>query len=210
VSDLLDPAPAPSWATPIVQPLPLAKFMDADCPSPFGHHVELNCVVNRRGHKMVSAKCSQCGLFTTYIKHAELNSVLGVHIDDVGITTDNRCGSCSGDGCNICCEQCERCRRFRPTHRHHTAPSALFPDANLWPVVDLCEECHTHWHRVMTPGMRRKPTPVANHLRPEWDDYHNAKAKRQALDHHYGCECPKCALLEHTINNFHERYGWTA
>jgi hypothetical protein len=47
---------------------------------------------------------------------------------------------------------CEHCSA-RGVDFHHTAPSAMFADAHLWPIVLLCPACHHEWHRVVTPQL---------------------------------------------------------
>lgn len=42
---------------------------------------------------------------------------------------------------------CERCGKEGPVQGHHMAPHAYFADANEWPLIDLCQGCHTEWHQ---------------------------------------------------------------
>jgi len=41
---------------------------------------------------------------------------------------------------------CAVCGHKGPTEQHHLAPRALFVNANLWPVVEVCAACHDEWH----------------------------------------------------------------
>jgi hypothetical protein len=47
---------------------------------------------------------------------------------------------------------CERCGSDDDTQYHHMAPRELFPDAEEWPGVYLCQPCHTRYHQIMTPA----------------------------------------------------------
>lgn len=44
--------------------------------------------------------------------------------------------------------RCARCGNLG-AELHHWAPSAIFNDADLWPMSPLCRECHTTWHAAM-------------------------------------------------------------
>jgi len=50
-------------------------------------------------------------------------------------------------------EKCERCGQLG-VELHHWAPYHLFgDDSESWPKSKLCRECHTLWHKVVTPYM---------------------------------------------------------
>lgn len=63
---------------------------------------------------------------------------------------------------------CARCGDDTYTELHHWAPKHLFsdlvvnrdghltPEYESWPTAWLCQECHRHWHRIVTPDMHRK------------------------------------------------------
>ena len=53
---------------------------------------------------------------------------------------------------------CDRCGENAFLQRHHWAPRALFgwDEAETWPTSDLCQNCHSTWHRIVTPNIRRK------------------------------------------------------
>jgi hypothetical protein len=54
-------------------------------------------------------------------------------------------------------ERCEHCGGKDGVEYHHWAPRHLFgPTADKWPGAFLCGDCHTHWHRIVTPDMSRK------------------------------------------------------
>lgn len=59
---------------------------------------------------------------------------------------------------------CVRCRTTVPCDGHHIAPRALFPDADEWPILPLCDTCHRRWHTIMTPGLCT-PYDAAEHAR---------------------------------------------
>lgn len=42
---------------------------------------------------------------------------------------------------------CERCGLEGLVQGHHIAPHQYFRDANDWPLMDLCQSCHTEWHQ---------------------------------------------------------------
>jgi hypothetical protein len=37
---------------------------------------------------------------------------------------------------------CSHCRKTRLCEMHHTAMQAAFADADEWPIIPLCDECH--------------------------------------------------------------------
>ena len=43
-------------------------------------------------------------------------------------------------------------------HRHHVAPVEIFGrvEADCWPVIPLCADCHDRWHAAMGIGRRRR------------------------------------------------------
>lgn len=48
------------------------------------------------------------------------------------------------------------CGAFAICHMHHVAPRALFgEEADRWPVVYLCQPCHSRWHSAVTPTLTR-------------------------------------------------------
>lgn len=56
---------------------------------------------------------------------------------------------------------CQVCGKTGPTHRHHWAPTSIFPD---WPwenLVFLCEEHHNEWHNRMRAHGLRWPHKLA-------------------------------------------------
>lgn len=48
---------------------------------------------------------------------------------------------------------CLRCRETKVCQIHHIAPRKLFRDADSWPQIPLCQQCHSEWHAVVTPGL---------------------------------------------------------
>ena len=45
---------------------------------------------------------------------------------------------------------CQVCKQRPSVATHHTAPREYFGDeADLWPKIRVCEECHRRWHSVM-------------------------------------------------------------
>lgn len=44
---------------------------------------------------------------------------------------------------------CERCGKTGPVQGHHVAPREYFADANDWPQIDLCQDCHREWHQTI-------------------------------------------------------------
>lgn len=52
---------------------------------------------------------------------------------------------------------CQRCAELG-IEVHHTSPREVFgDDADNWPLIDLCRECHAEWHERMNAwaGKRR-------------------------------------------------------
>jgi hypothetical protein len=82
----------------------------------------------------------------------------------------------------------------------------MFKDSDYWPVVSLCRLCHQEWHRVMTPGMRYNPAPVAAHLKAEWDAYRKALDWFRNCKHDYFCECEKCVDARQIRVAWFDRY----
>ena len=51
---------------------------------------------------------------------------------------------------------CSVCQAARPLEVHHLAPRNVFRDeADLWPTVEVCRECHERWHRLMDGAIDR-------------------------------------------------------
>lgn len=199
---------APGYVPPPDPPMSAQEMAHGECLDGAPHRVELLATVSRSNVKMIRAHCWACDASTTYIKHTEVADLFGRDVASVPVERSNACTWCDATGCALCCPvPCERCRRYKPTHRHHTAPRALFEDADYWPIVSLCQECHTYWHQVMTPNLRRNLAPVAAHLRNEWDDYHLAQRKLIALSHDFYCLCAVCGRWRVIVERFHERYG---
>lgn len=63
------------------------------------------------------------------------------------------------------CQRCGATEDEQTLHGHHTSPRALFPDADAWPVVVLCQPCHSRWHSTVTPGLRRSAAVKAQEAR---------------------------------------------
>jgi hypothetical protein len=51
---------------------------------------------------------------------------------------------------------CSRCRLTRMCEMHHTAMQAAFPDADEWPVIPLCDECHGRWTKGYESYVQRR------------------------------------------------------
>ena len=49
--------------------------------------------------------------------------------------------------------ECAHCKQETLVERHHWAPRHLFEDADDWPTANLCQPCHSLWHRIVTPAM---------------------------------------------------------
>ena len=187
-------------------PLPLDTYLALECTFMPKHETHLRCIVSRNGVRMVSAKCRVCKAVTGYLKHQDVEKHFGISVDAIPIDYTNACCFCDGKGCTECSSQCERCRRYIKTEGHHIAPRAMFEDCNYWPVVSLCRLCHQEWHRVMTPGMRYNPAPVAAHLRAEWDAYRKALDWVRNCKHDYFCECKKCVDARQIRDAWSDRY----
>lgn len=51
---------------------------------------------------------------------------------------------------------CEVCGNTERVELHHFAPVHLFgSDAERWPKAYLCGDCHSLWHKLVTPNMNR-------------------------------------------------------
>lgn len=191
------------------------EFLADTCTDDRPHRPALTATLNRRGVKMIYVKCWVCEKYVhNIISHQIVRERFHTDPDNVPVTRSNACKRCDGDGCPTCCPTpCARCRRHTHTHEHHTAPRALFPDANHWPIVALCQQCHSHWHSIMTPGMTRTPHPVAEHLRDEWEHYKNALDTRDwNCDCRHGWPwepCSDCQDNQHIIDQFETKYHTT-
>jgi hypothetical protein len=208
-------------------PLLLDAYLALECRNQPTHSTKFRCVVSRKNVRMVSVSCEVCNAFTVTLKYRDFEKEFGLSVNDLPILHSNACqlcdaegcAACSGrcqncqrwrhkedeDGCAECSSQCERCYRYIKTEIHHTAPRAMFEDSHCWPMVSLCRLCHQEWHRVMTPGMRYNPAPVAEHLRAEWDAYEDAAEWIYRGPHDYFCECRKCVDSRKAIDARHNR-----
>jgi hypothetical protein len=210
IVELLDPTPAYGRPRAALPPpnVSLRELLSEDCLGLFEHRLELHCVRSAAGAKMIRADCRTCKRGTTYIKHADIAELLGLDVVDITPDRDNTCEWCRGSGCSLCVgEPCARCRRYVPTHRHHTAPVARFTDADYWPIVRLCQQCHSYWHSVMTPGMKHDPRPIAPHLQFEWNDRSRAITDLRKRCHFNDCDCADCVRDNATLDRFREKYG---
>ena len=209
-------------------PLPLHTYLALECTSGQKHNTHLRCIVSRKNVRMVNAECQVCKALTVYLKHRDVEKYFHISADDIPIERTNACLLCDGEGCaacSTCCQncqrwhckqdedgcaqcssQCGRCRRYIRTEIHHIAPNAMFEDSDLWPLVPLCRLCHQEWHRVMTPGMRYNPAPVAEHLKAGWDAYKEASDWFHNAKHGYYCECKKCVDARHICSAWSDRY----
>lgn len=211
--------------------LPLDTYLALECTLGQKHDTHLRCVVSRKNVRMVSARCRVCKASTVTLKYRDVKKHFNTSVDDIPIQHTNACLLCDGEGCAACstrCQncgrwhhkededgcaqcsmQCGRCRRYIRTEGHHIAPNAMFEDSGCWPVVSLCRLCHQEWHRVMTPGMRYNPAPVAEHLRAEWDAHKEASDWIRNTQHGYFCKCEKCVDMRQICNAWSDRY-WKA
>lgn len=53
---------------------------------------------------------------------------------------------------------CSRCLQTVPCEMHHTAPRAVFTDAETWPVVPLCSRCHHEFTERLETYIRERLT----------------------------------------------------
>lgn len=51
---------------------------------------------------------------------------------------------------------CARCYATRSCELHHTAMQAAFEDADEWPVIPLCSECHLRFTRTFEAYVRQR------------------------------------------------------
>lgn len=52
---------------------------------------------------------------------------------------------------------CYVCGVEAPTQRHHLAPYEVFgAEADRWPTVQVCKECHSRWHLLMNQSRQRR------------------------------------------------------
>ena len=187
-------------------PLLLDTYLALECTFSEKHDTYLRCIVSRKNVRMISAECQVCNAFTVYLKHRDVEKYFDIRVEEIPIERTNACLSCDGDGCAQCSSQCERCRSYSQIEAHHIAPSALFQDSNYWPVILLCRLCHQEWHRVVTPGMRYNPAPIAEHLRTEWDAYRQARDWLRNCKHDFFCECEKCVDARQICDAWADRY----
>ena len=63
--------------------------------------------------------------------------------------------------------RCQVCGATGAVQVHHLAPSNVFGlEADSWPTVNVCPDCHAHWHRMMdgyrtTAPRCERPLPEA-------------------------------------------------
>lgn len=51
---------------------------------------------------------------------------------------------------------CFVCHKPGPLETHHLAPRNVFrAEADEWPTVEVCRECHERWHRLMDGAIDR-------------------------------------------------------
>lgn len=128
------------------------------CGHAYSNHM-LGLVISRNGVHQYRRRCWACGHHSETIKQKDVSPL--AHVE---LLSDNRCEWCEGVGCNACNPTpCARCGSHANVQYHHWAPRALFPDgeADKWPISPLCQACHSIWHRVVTPVLRRQPGEVA-------------------------------------------------
>ena len=54
--------------------------------------------------------------------------------------------------------RCYCCTQYRPCELHHCAPKEYFGDeAERWPIVWACAECHDRYHRRFGRPIRKPP-----------------------------------------------------
>lgn len=103
-------------------------------------------VIARNGIAQVKDYCKDCGKILSGAKKAA-----AIHRHTLPIIRDNR--KLYGAAPEYPCDHCGQVTQLQ---RHHWAPWALFDDANEWPTSDLCVACHSLWHKIVTPNMRRR------------------------------------------------------
>jgi hypothetical protein len=127
------------------------------------HHVavELGALITSNGVRQVCPFCLDCGKkLDGPIAYKTLYHELGIEPESVPIHRDQEAEP----------EPCDVCERETHLHMHHWAPRHLFRDkvpipgylnlmiteADMWPTSRLCPECHTRWHRIVTPNMNQR------------------------------------------------------
>lgn len=60
---------------------------------------------------------------------------------------------------------CPKCLRTRLCEMHHVAMRAAFPDADEWPVIPLCPECHDKWTKGYQAYVERRIQQALKQLR---------------------------------------------
>ena len=97
---------------------------------------------NSGGHDVCVFYCGHCSYRTKHFVNCQ--SAIDVGIEPQEIRTCwklRKCEVCGKEG----------------AENHHWAPAALFgAESEKWPQAYLCQECHSRWHRVVTPNMRNK------------------------------------------------------
>lgn len=51
---------------------------------------------------------------------------------------------------------CSHCRQTTTCEAHHTAPQAIFADADEWPMVPLCPACHLLFTQTLEAYVQRR------------------------------------------------------
>lgn len=90
--------------------------------------------------------------------------------------------------------RCQVCGATGAVQVHHLAPSNVFGvEADSWPTVNVCLDCHAHWHRMMDGY--RTTAPRCEYPLPEavlyqvryavllWSRPGISAAERLAVDH---------------------------
>ena len=114
--------PGACWAT--RPPRPLHAYVRA-----------LFAVINSGGTRAAVVVCGHCGQGRQTVSYRRLSDH-GVSVNDLPLLADYRrdyCTRCGALGAQL----------------HHMAPSAIFADADDWPLAYLCQACHAEWHKTM-------------------------------------------------------------
>ncbi len=95
---------------------------------------------NSGGHNVCVFYCGYCSHRTTHFVACQ--SVIDAGVEPCEIKTTWKLPSCE-----VCGKE--------GAENHHWAPYALFGgESEKWPRSYLCQECHSKWHRIVTPNMR--------------------------------------------------------
>lgn len=103
-------------------------------------------VIFANGSRHCARQCSDCDARSAWYSKRELLE-RGVNPAELQVVYDHR---------QEHADPCDVCGSTAGVELHHWAPQSLerlFREPAAWPTALLCTECHSEWHRIVTPDL---------------------------------------------------------